>query len=94
MNHRIANSIFRLLAAATAATAVVTAAEYGVDCSFPIHRVEDRCDGILGDRLAFYEEFMQGCRDHYGPKKARACDSTEADRLEMSLYQPQSMVVS
>jgi len=68
-------------------------ADYGVDCSFPIHRnTEWTCGDLLGDKKAFYEDFMQGCRDYYG-KKGGACDRTEADRLEMSLYQPQSMVV-
>ena len=66
---------------------------YGVDCSFPIHYKEFRCGDILGDRKAFYEKYMQGCRDYYG-KKAYLCDVTEEDRLKMSLKQPQSMVVS
>lgn len=44
----------------------------------------------LGDRQKWYEEFMEGCRNHYG-KKGSACDSVERDRVEMSLNQPQSM---
>lgn len=71
----------------------VQAADYGVDCSFPIHSTDFRCGDLLGDRKSFYEEFMQGCRDSLGPKKARSCDVTEQDRLQMSLLQPQSMVV-
>lgn len=66
--------------------------EYGVDCSFPIHSTDFKCGDLLGGRKTFYENFMQGCRDYYGPKKANRCDSTEADRLEMSLRQPMSMV--
>ena len=44
----------------------------------------------LGDRQAAYDEFLQGCKDHYG-KKGRACTQTEQDRIAMSLRQPQSM---
>jgi prolyl 4-hydroxylase len=67
-------------------------ATYGVDCSFPIHNNELRCGNLLGDRQKIYNEFMQGCREFYG-KKGKRCDSTEENRLEMSLRQPQSMVV-
>jgi len=35
----------------------------------------------------------KGCRDFYGPIKGRECDEMELDRLDMSLRQPQSMVV-
>ena len=35
---------------------------------------------------------MQGCRDYYGPKKANRCDTTENQRIEMSIRQPMSMV--
>lgn len=65
---------------------------YGVDCSFPIQHEELTCTEL--DRKQFYEEYMQGCRDSLGPKKEHACDVTEDDRIEMSLLQPQSMVVS
>ena len=44
----------------------------------------------LGDRQKAYDEFLQGCKDHYG-KKGRACTQTEQDRIAMSLRQPQSM---
>lgn len=36
---------------------------------------------------------MEGCRQYHGPKKAKRCDVTEADRIEMNRRQPQSMVV-
>ena len=69
-------------------------ADYGVDCSFPVHSKNwassDDCP--LVGRQQFYEDFMQSCRDHYGPKKGRRCDTTEDDRIEMSVRQPQSMV--
>jgi hypothetical protein len=37
-------------------------AEYGVDCSFPVHTTELRCGDLLGDRKSFYEEYMQGMK--------------------------------
>jgi hypothetical protein len=66
-------------------------ASYGVDCSFPIHSKELKCGDLLGDRQSFYEQFMEGCRQHYG-SKANRCDVTENDRITMSIRQPQSMV--
>lgn len=39
---------------------LASAAEYGVDCSFPIHHFDFRCGNILGNRKKFYEDFMQG----------------------------------
>lgn len=44
----------------------------------------------LGNKEEFYDDFLQGCRDYY-KKYSHACDSTEYDRVEMSLRQPQSM---
>jgi len=44
----------------------------------------------LGDVQGRYDKFMDGCRTAY-PKHKRTCDSTEADRVEMSLRQPSSM---
>ena len=70
----------------------IQAAEYGADVSFPIHHLDFQ-DGPLGDRKAAYEEFMNGCREFYG-KRGHLCDQTEVDRVEMSLRQAQSMVVS
>ena len=67
---------------------------YGVDTSFPIHhdKVVPADTNPLGDKQAFYDEFVQGCRDHYGGgRKGKACDSTEKDRIQMSLRQPKSM---
>jgi prolyl 4-hydroxylase len=69
----------------------VVVADYGVDCSFPIHSKDLRCGDRLGDRKKVYEEFMQGCRDFYG-KRGRMCDSSEEGRIEMSIRQPRSMV--
>jgi len=44
----------------------------------------------LGDMQKAYDEFLQGCKDHYG-KKGRACEQTESDRIAMNVRQPQSM---
>jgi hypothetical protein len=65
--------------------------EYGADVSFPIHHLTLH-EGPLGNRNNLYKEFMEGCRKHYG-RKSKSCDEGEIDRLEMSLRQPQSMVV-
>lgn len=44
----------------------------------------------LGNKQEFYDNMIQGCRDFYG-KKGHSCDSTEMDRVAMSLRQPASM---
>ena len=41
-------------------TMLASGAQYGVDCSFPVHRSEIRCGDFLGDRKTIYEEFMEG----------------------------------
>ena len=66
-------------------------ADYGLDCSFPIQSTDLKCGNLLGDRKAVYEKYMEGCYKEYGKQ---ACASYEGDRLEMSIRQPQSMVVS
>lgn len=70
------------------------ALEYGVDVSFPMHYAEvlDAEHNPLGDRQSFYNDFLDGCVEHFG-KKGQRCVQTEADRIEMSLRQPQSMQV-
>ena len=70
---------------------IVQAADYGVDCSFPVFSKELKCGDLLGDRKTVYEHFMEGCRKKYG-KAGHRCDVTEDDRIEMSLRQPRSMV--
>jgi prolyl 4-hydroxylase len=72
-------------------TVLAQEANYGVDCSFPVHSKDFRCGDLLGDRKKIYEDFMEGCRKHYG-RKAGRCDQTEDDRIAMSVRQPQSMV--
>lgn len=86
--------LFAILAASSFVSANDEGADYGVDCSFPIHSTESSCGDLLGDRKAVYEEYMQGCRDKFGEKGAQRCDANEADRIEMSRRQPKSMVVS
>lgn len=44
----------------------------------------------LGDRQSEYDEFIAGCAKAFGKQGSR-CYSTEQDRFEMSLRQPQSM---
>ena len=70
------------------------AVDYGADVSFPVHhRFDNNVSNPLGDRKAFYDNFMNGCRKHHG-RKGNRCDEGERGRLAMSLRQPQSMVVS
>ena len=67
------------------------AADFGVDCSWPIHSTSLNCGGTLGDRKAVYDEYMDGCRQKWGSKGAKRCDANEKDRIEMTKRQPQSM---
>ena len=89
---------FKLLVVLAAALitklSVTYAADYGVDCSFPIHSEGFTCDSsVLGDEPAKrYKEFMRGCQAKWGVKGAARCISGEKDRIEMSKRQPQSMV--
>jgi prolyl 4-hydroxylase len=50
----------------------------------------------LGNRQAKFEEYIQGCVDHYGGNtignKGQRCINNEEGRVEMSLRQPKSMV--
>ena len=50
----------------------------------------------LGDKETWYrDDYLQGCVDFYKPsKKHKRCLNNERARVEMSLRQPQSMVVS
>jgi hypothetical protein len=86
--------LFAILGASAFASANDEGADYGLDCSFPIHNKESSCGDLLGDRKAVYEEYMQGCREKWGSKGAKRCDGSEEDRIAMSKRQPQSMVVS
>jgi prolyl 4-hydroxylase len=94
----LAGRIFRFVVFALMTAGLTTmvqaqerTADYGADCSYPIHSKEWRCGDLLGDRKKVYDEYMDGCRKRYGDKGGR-CDFTEDERLEMSVRQPQSMV--
>ena len=68
---------------------------YGVDVSFPVHYTRLVPDEHLGQdflhsRQKLYDDFMDGCRQHYS-SNAKACDITEEDRVAMSVRQPASM---
>jgi hypothetical protein len=86
----------------------VSQVPYGVDISYPIHHasvstnfpwVQDQNSNssqplqVLGDRQAFYEDFLRSCRDSLGPENGRRCDETESHRIQMNLMQPPSMRV-
>jgi hypothetical protein len=68
--------------------------EYGLDCSWPIQSTDMKCGDLLADRKAIYDEYMNGCRENWGERGAKRCNAAEADRLDMSVNQPRSMVVS
>lgn len=90
------NNLFLTLSVWTTAVwfATAQALDYGVDVSFPMHYADVLAaeKNPLGDRQAFYNDFLNGCVEHFG-KKGNRCVQTEADRIEMSLRQPQSMQV-
>ena len=67
---------------------------HNLDPSLPVpDEYKDKPIQHLGDRQSFYNEFLDGCVKFYGEKGGRRCISTERDRIEMSLRQPQSMQV-
>jgi prolyl 4-hydroxylase len=68
-------------------------ADYGVDCSFPVHSTDFSCGDLLGDRRKLYDEFMDGCRAKWGEKGAARCDAEEEERFAVNQRQPQSTVV-
>ena len=44
----------------------------------------------LGNKQAEYDEFIKGCDEHYGASRGySACQTTEDDRVDMTLRQPQ-----
>jgi len=55
--------VYALFLGALAIRRDSSAAEYGVDCSFPVHTTDFRCGDILGDRKKLYDDFMQGKND-------------------------------
>ena len=45
---------------------------------------------VMGDKRKFYNNFLEGCKSHYG-KYAYTCQATENARIKMTLHQPSSM---
>ena len=65
---------------------------HNVDPSVPTpRRYRDMKVQPLGDRQKLYDDYVAGCKKAFGPIKGRRCESSEADRVEMTLRQPQSM---
>ena len=65
--------------------------EHNMDPSKPVPKeYQNMVLQPLGDKQAFYKDYLQGCVDTYGKKGSR-CRQTEIDRIEMTLRQPQSM---
>ena len=48
----------------------------------------------LGDRQAFYDEFLAGCKKAFGMVKGIRCTGTEADRIEMRYVRKSEFVES
>jgi len=69
-------------------------ADYGLDCSWPVHNIESSCGDLLGDRKTIHDEYIRGCVERWGEEGAVRCNDREKERLETNRRQPQSMVVS
>ena len=69
-----------------------TTTTYGMDISFPMHSPSVSSSILGNNRQELYEQFIQGCRDHW-KDKGYMCDSVEQDRLHQNLWQPRYMVV-
>jgi len=66
---------------------------HNLDSSLPVpSEYKDMPVQPLGDRQAFYKDFIDGCVQNFG-KKGNRCIQTESERVEMALRQPQSMQV-
>lgn len=65
--------------------------KYGVDESWPM--MHSSWKPLSDERRTTYENFMNGCRESY-MNRPGLCDDNEQQRLDMTLRQPQSMVVS
>jgi hypothetical protein len=65
---------------------------HNVDPSLPTPpEFQDMAVQPLGDMQKKWDDYMQGCIDHYGAKKGKRCMANEADRINMSMRQPQGM---
>jgi hypothetical protein len=64
---------------------------HNMDPSLPVpDKYKDKPVQPLGDRQKFYDEFLDGCVKYFG-KQGKRCVTTERDRIDMALRQPQSM---
>jgi hypothetical protein len=65
--------------------------EHNTDPSLP---VPEEYEGMvlqpLGDKRTMYDNYLEGCKKHFGKKGAR-CVQNELDRIAMTKRQPQSM---
>lgn len=59
----------------------------------PPRRYKNKAVQPLGDKQAFYEDFLMGCVNKFGIRGER-CRQNERERIAMSLRQPQSMQVN
>jgi prolyl 4-hydroxylase len=65
---------------------------HNIDPSIPTpDEYKDMLINPLGDRQSVYDQFIESCRTAYPGRKGDRCVSTEADRIEMTRRQPQSM---
>jgi hypothetical protein len=85
--------VVTILALSVGASEDDNGADYGVDCSWPVHSTDFSCGDLLGDRKKVYDEYMDGCRAKWGKKGAARCDENEQTRLSTNRRQPQGMVV-
>jgi hypothetical protein len=63
----------------------------GVDVSYPIHAGHTISDNPLGDKNAWYENLINGCKESCERCDVQ-CVQNERDRIAMNRRQPQSMV--
>jgi hypothetical protein len=62
-----------------------------MDPSKPVpKKYQDMVPQPLGDKQAYYKDFLEGCTKAFG-NKGKRCIQTELDRVAMTLRQPQSM---
>lgn len=65
--------------------------EHNMDPSKPVpKKYQDMVPQPLGDKQAYYKDFLEGCTKAFG-NKGKRCIQTELDRVAMTLRQPQSM---
>mmetsp|Transcript_21855 Transcript_21855/g.62276 ORF Transcript_21855/g.62276 Transcript_21855/m.62276 type:complete len:476 (-) Transcript_21855:58-1485(-) len=84
-------ALLAITRAAFASTIDDSINNYSFDCSFPIFDKEKltECAIDLGDKVSFYENYMDGCRQKFG---ADVCNNNENERIEMNTRQPNSLL--